>query len=134
MKQQTKKYKQFTPLDKQKLMEEYLISSLSMKEYTNLKGIGLSTFTRWGRQSSFSLSKKNKRQLMTKSEAHPIKKDMPFINLTPYFQSETTIPKDPNLDKLESPLSLSVLMPNGLMVKVDKILEDQAVRLIKGLI
>jgi transposase-like protein len=138
-----KKRQTFTAEDKQKILDEFVTSPLSLRMFAVHKGIGESTLQRWLRKKSSAFSLNNagastphkKPQLVAQNttDSPPV-----FVELTqPFYSQFPTKPIQEHDQK--TPLNSQsvgclICVPNGITIKLESLVIDQLALVVKGLL
>lgn len=126
-----KKHQRFSKEQQIALLQEFMASELSGREYAALKNVGYSTLTRWASQLGVSLAKTS----LPSSGEMPIAKTtfqnsqhegFSFINLTEEIKEVpptcgVSLFSGHAVQESASPCGLEIKMPNGVMLKVDQV-------------
>jgi len=127
---EVKKHQRFSKEQQIALLQECMASGLSGREYAALKQVGYSTLTRWASQLGVPLTQTSlPRTGSISSKAAPQnnhQERFSFIDLTgqgneapPNF--EASLLPGPSVQESPSPCGLEIQMPNGVMLKFDRV-------------
>ena len=111
------------------LLQEFVVSGLSGREYAALKKVGYSTLTKWAGQNNISLTKPAfpcempNPQTISKNDH---REGFSFVNLTdpvkeasPGFDASLLFGQA--VQENTTPCGLEIQMPNGVMLKVGQV-------------
>lgn len=139
-----KKRKHHTDEERQKILDEFSNSGLSMQKFITLKGIGESTIMRWRRKAKISAQKipqsvdasapNKKPQLAAQiTNSSPL-----FVELTQPSHSqfsEKAIQEHDKKTRLNGqPVGCTICVPNGITIKLESLVIDQLALVVKGLL
>jgi len=129
--QTQKKRQTFTNEDKQKLLDDYTRSPLSVQKFATLSGVGVSTFERWQRESSVDANC-NPTNWPATSNTNNL-----LVELTAPIESKlhTGFANDFAQKPLPTnPISCTIAVPRGVTITIEAIKADQLAQVIKGLL